>query len=452
MNLSIEALKAKNLVEFLSEHYHLTFRCVGGEYVCHSPFTEDRNPSFFVCQVEGHWLFKDFSSGLGGSIFDFVQIKEKLEKFSDVMRHINGLLSCQSDCGLPAGGQLEAGGDKMPEEGDACVAGGKPYDIKGLYDQFKGEDITVCRDYLLQRGISGELVDELIVERIVLHNRYKGQSYCCFALFDGQGELRGLDNHQIDGPGKFVLGAKDIFTRDWESLPKAEQVFICEGIIDYLSVKTLEEGAIPGLALLGNNVSMAPGLLPSIRQIISAVDDDRGGYSAYLDLRDQFPGVEIKVYDLEGYKDPNELLMAVKGGKGGKLSPARKLKLYQEFLRSSNKAELSRKWGLDRSYMYEIARECEQTLLGSFSERKAGRRPEGMPLTLEEARERIKTLEGQYEKEARERELLYCEREFLKLGLKWARIENAELQGLPIDDSGTPEKKKQIKKKKRRKP
>lgn len=452
MNLSIEALKAMNLVKFLSEHYQLTFRCIGGEYVCHSPFTEDKNPSFFVRQVGGHWLFKDFSSGFGGSIFDFVKMKENLEKFSEVVSHIEDLLSRRSGCGLSAGSEMEAAGNKMPEEGEASCAVGRPYDLKVLYDQFKGEDMAVCRDYLLQRGISGKLIDELIVEGTVLHNRYKGRSYCCFALFDGRGELRGLDNHQIDGPGKFVLGHKEIFTRDWESLPKAEQVFICEGVIDYLSVKTLEEGAIPGLALLGNNVGIVPGLLPSIKQIISALDDDRGGYSAYLDLREQFPGVEIKVYDLEGHKDPNELLMAIKGGKGRKLSPERKLKLYREFLQSSNKSELSRKWGLDRSYLYEIARECEEILVGSFAERKAGRRPEGMPSTLEEARERIKTLEEQYEREAKERELLYCEREFLKLRLKWARIENAELQGLPIDDSGAPEKKKQIKKKKRRKP
>ncbi len=452
MNPSIEALKEKNLVEFLTEHYKLTFGCVGGEYVCHSPFTEDKNPSFFVRQVEGHWLFKDFSSGFGGSIFDFVQIKENLERFSDVVSHINGLLSGQLDCGLPAGSQLESGCSKMPGEGEASGARGKPYDIKGLYDQFKGEDISVCRDYLLQRGISGKLVDELIVERTVVHNRYKGQSYCCFALLDGKGELKGLDNHQIDGPGKFVLGSKEIFTRDRESLPKAEQVFICEGIIDYLSVKTLEDKPIPGLALLGNNVGMVPRLLPSIRQIISALDDDRGGYSAYLDLREQFPGVEIKVYDLEGHKDPNAFLMAVKESKGGKLCPEKKLKLYQEFLQSPNKAELSRRWGVDRSYMYEIARECEQTLLSSFSARKAGRKPEGMPLTLEEARERIKTLEGQYEKEALERELLYCESEFLKLKLKWARIENAELRGDQVDDSGSPVKKKQIKKKRKRKP
>lgn len=452
MTVDIEALKGMNLVEFLSEHYGLAFRTIGGEYVCHSPFTEDKNASFFVRQVEGHWLFKDFSSGWGGSIFDFVRIKENLERFLDVASHIEGLLWSKSGCELPVNVHVESESGELAVEGEAWRAGDKPYEIKGLYDQFKGEEVSVCRDYLLQRGISGKLIDELIAERILLHNRYQERSYCCFAIFDGKGELKGLDNHQIDGPGKFVLGAKEIFTRDWKSLPTAEKIFVCEGIIDYLSVKTLEDNALPGLALLGNNVSIDPDLLPSIRQIISALDDDRGGYSGYLDLREKFPGVEVKVYDLESHKDPNELLMAIKGGKGRKLSPERKLKLYQEFMQSSNRAQVARKWGVDRSYMYEIARESEEALLDSFSYRKAGRKPEGMPSTIEEAWEKIKALEEQYEREAAERELLYCRSEFLKLHLKWAEIEVAELRGEPVDDSSGPIKKKQIKKKKKRRP
>ena len=91
MTAEIDALKRVNLVDFLTAHYHLEFRRIGGEYVCHSPFTEDKNASFFVRLVNGHWLFKDFSSGLGGSIFDFVRIKENLERFSEVLSYVRRL-------------------------------------------------------------------------------------------------------------------------------------------------------------------------------------------------------------------------------------------------------------------------------------------------------------------------------------------------------------------------
>ena len=67
-DLSIETLKQMNLAEFLSRHYGLSFRRCGAVYQCRSPFTDEKKPSFFVRLVEGHWLFKDFSSGAGGSV------------------------------------------------------------------------------------------------------------------------------------------------------------------------------------------------------------------------------------------------------------------------------------------------------------------------------------------------------------------------------------------------
>lgn len=99
---------------------------------------------------------------------------------------------------------------------------------------------------------------------------------------------------------------------------------------------------------------------------------------------------------------------------------------------------------------YEVVRECEKTVLDTFSGRKPGRKPKGRPATLEEAWERIEQLEDQYEQEATQRELLHCRSEFLKLRLKWAEIEAAKLRGEPVDEAKGPAKKKQIKKKKNR--
>jgi len=99
--------------------------------------------------------------------------------------------------------------------------------------------------------------------------------------------------------------------------------------------------------------------------------------------------------------------------------------------------------------MYEIVRECEKSVLDSFEGRKPGRKPNGKPATLEEAWERIKELEKQYEREATDKELLYCRSEFLKLRLQWSETEAAELRGEVVDDSPGLLKKKQIKKKKR---
>jgi hypothetical protein len=100
--------------------------------------------------------------------------------------------------------------------------------------------------------------------------------------------------------------------------------------------------------------------------------------------------------------------------------------------------------------MYEIAQECEKAALEALSGRRAGRKPQGKPTTLEEAQKRIEELEAAYEKEAREKELYYCRSEFLQLDLKWAKIEAAEARGEAVDESTGPLKKRQIKKNRKR--
>lgn len=269
---------------------------------------------------------------------------------------------------------------------------------------------------------------------------------------DDVGQLRCLDNHAIEGGGKFVLGQKSVFTCEWEAVKRAAVVFLCEGIIDYLSMKTLELSSTPGLALLGNQLCFERALLERAETLIAAVDADAGGSSAVLDLKELYPEKEVRVYDLEGYKDPNELLMAARSGKGRRLSPERKLQLYREFQRTENKTELARRWGLDRSHLYEIVRDCEETMLEAFSDRKPGRPPAGTPKTMEEALVRIKELETQYEREATAREEIFCRSEFLALRLKWSEIEAAELRGEKVDEDQGPEKKPQVKKTKNTRP
>ena len=184
--------------------------------------------------------------------------------------------------------------------------------------------------------------------------------------------------------------------------------------------------------------------------IICALDQDRGGDSALLDLKMRYPEKDLRVYDLEGHKDPNELLMAVRSGQGRTLSPERKLQLYREFQGAANKAELARRWGIDRSYLYDVVRECEQLVVEGLSGRRRGRPRKGQPTTLEEALARIQELEGEYERKATEHEEQYCRSEFLALRLKWAEIEAAELRGEEADEEKGALCKRQVKKKRRR--
>jgi len=434
MSVCIESLKQMNLVEFLAEHYGLRFKRSGSGYVAKSPFGADKTPSFFVRQLGGRWLFKDFSSGLGGSIIDLVGHLEHLSGVGNILRRLEHLTGGQS---------ASVAVDEIPSETR------RDYDVDQLYHSFRGQDPDVCRGYLISRGIDEQLVEELIADGEVLHNHYRNRSYCCFAVRNFSGDLQCLDNHEIDGPGKFVLGAKSVYSRDWKTLPHASEAFITEGIIDYLSIKTLEGKDVVGIALLGNQLIFEPDLLSGCSRIISALDEDRGGTSAFVDLVDCYPDKEVTQYPLRTYKDPNELLQS--GSRFRRLSPEEKLSLYRTFQRSDNRSELAREWGLDRSHMYAIVRDVEEMVIAGLSSRRPGRRPMDQPQTMPDAWQQIDDLKAQNRNLSLERDESICREEFLKLRLKWSEIEAAEFRGESFDEKTGALQKKQIKKKRKRK-
>jgi hypothetical protein len=411
----------------------MKFCYVGGRQASLSPFTEETKRSFFVRQVNGHWLFKDFSSGYGGSFIDFVLLKEGFSKVEEAMEYIRKLI----------------GGSKQRCQNEERISKRVTlgYDIKNILKKISSNDYTICQKYLARRGISEEVIDNLADKGILFHNQYRDHSYCCFAVFDLNGGLCCLDNHQIDGEGKFVIGKKDIFTYDWQILPKAKHVFVCEGVIDYLSIKTLEGDSSVGIALLGNAVRFNTELIKSAQVITLALDGDEGGYKAVLDLQEKFSDKEFSVYDIGQCKDPNEYLQEVKDGKDPtNLTPQEKLKLYKESITAANKKDVAIKWGINRSYMYEIKKDCEEIIVNGFSQRNRGRKSAQAPRTLSEAQKIIARLEEEKRQEAIEKERYYARSEFLKLRLKWAENDVSELRGKRPQNNN----KKQIKKKKKR--
>jgi DNA primase len=433
MSVAIEMLKRVSLVDFLRDHYGLEFQRAGGVYMCRSPFSVDRQPSFAVREVDGHWLFKDFSSGLGGSIIDLVMALEGMEPGQAIerVRELVGGTAASSRPVPAAAATVERG-----------------YDIVELHQRFSRQDPTICREYLLERGIGAELVGQLIDEGEVVHNRYQERSYCCFAVRDGEGRLRCLDNHEIGGSGKFVLGAKHVYSRDWPELAAAEEAFVCEGIIDYLSIKTMDGAGMVGIALLGNQLLFEADLLAGCRRLITALDNDRGGISAAVDLVERYPDTEQVPYPLDGHKDANELLQA-RAKKGRRLSVDEKLQIYRAFQRSDNKSALARQWGIDRSYLYQLVKDMEASLIDQLATRQVGRPPADLPGSVQEAREQLQARQEQIDALGWERDMAICRAEFLSLRLKWSEREAAELRNKKAKEDGEVPR-AQIKKKRRK--
>jgi transposase-like protein len=172
---------------------------------------------------------------------------------------------------------------------------------------------------------------------------------------------------------------------------------------------------------------------------VSALDGDNGGFRAFLDLEEKYSDRVIGVYDFGDSKDANEYLQKRKERPGEKrLSAEDKLSLYRDFQRSESKSEVASRWCINRSYMYEIVKECEEFILSGFSGRRVGRKPVGEPETLNEARERVKELEAENRRLDEERERYWVRSEFMKVRLKWAEQEAEESVGEEESDAVNP--------------
>jgi DNA primase len=335
----IEHVKGINLVDYLTLHYGLSFTRHGMTYKCLSPFTEEKDASFCVSVSGGHWLFNDYSSNKSGSILDFVMAKEGIGEISSALDLIL---------------------DSAPQFDTPPLVESSSYDIVGLYTRLKEKnDLESVRAYLLSRGISFSRIDDLVDRGILLHNRYDGISYCCFAVFDSAGDLVCLDNHQLDGDKKFVLGKKFPFSLDWALLKDREEIFVCEGIIDYLSMKELCGDTVCGVSFLGSHVLS----IPPFRRITLAFDNDRAGISASKRFQELFPLSEYSFYDLHGFNDPNEYLQHVIQHKSREHTPLNSATKFT-IVSSGEKSlrHIASDYGIHHSTVDDIRKEGKEVL------------------------------------------------------------------------------------------
>jgi hypothetical protein len=100
--------------------------------------------------------------------------------------------------------------------------------------------------------------------------------------------------------------------------------------------------------------------------------------------------------------------------------------------------------------MYEIIRDVEALVVAGLSCRQPGRRPSGKPETIKDAWRQIGQLQELNKQLSLEHDKSICKEEFLRLRLKWAEIEAAELRGEPIKEETGPVQKTQIKKKRKK--
>ena len=407
-----EEMKRLNLVALLGRTWGMSFRQEGGSFVALSPFQAETKPSFYVaCAQDGHWVYCDHSTGGNGTVIDLMMEKLQTRDFGLACAEVRRLAQ---QSGLSPAAVLAAVTDSAREE----------VDWQWLHDRLRANDASPCRSYLVGRGLDEALVDALIAKGVVVLNVQDASRYCCFAVRDSGGGLRSLSSRKIDGPSereKFLLGRQHPFCTDWGRLPGATAVYICEAIIDALSLLTLRPDACV-LAIAGAHANLSKLQIPAHARLVDAFDADEAGRAAGSRLQAVFAHHKVERFDLMGAHDVNEFLqrgdwMSEEIRGTGKLSPQDRIAIA---LSDKPSRELASKYGIHHSYICDIRREANAILSSAWVGRRPGRKPDpAPPAELQEKDRELAEMKRQFD-------LLTMRKDWLQLQLKFNDMRDAQ--------------------------
>jgi len=433
MDLTVDTLKRINLVEIMSRCWQVEFTREGKNYVACSPFRQEQDPSFYVNEEDdGHWVYYDHGSGQGGTIIDAVM---SYHGHRDVGLAIRTAHAMVKEAGKFTD-ELEIT-DQVSHSRKGDTAG---IDLVRLHGKLCGNDPRQARNYLIYRGISRELVDELVGCQVVTVNSIDESIYCCFAIRDAKGRLQSLFNRKITGSSpreKFLLGTQHAFCLDWGELLQAPRVHLCESIIDALSVHTLEPN-VCAVALPGVNYDLEKlTSIPSNATLIESFDMDQAGRMVAEKLTKHFHGHTIESMNLGKAHDVNELLNKdatdkkeqktqepVKEGNSGQ----KKLSIEDRItvaLSSAPSRQLGEEFGVHHSRICDIRNDALTILNGVWENRRPGRKPSPV------VSDGVEQLERDITELRKEFDLLTMRNEWLELQAKLdeERIKEAARKG-----------------------
>ena len=297
-----------------------------------SPFTNEKTPSFFLNNHSKTWYC--FSSGTGGGVFEYVEKVENLDR-AGAIRFLAELTDVELD-------------DVSPEESYVKKA-------LALAQAHFRKDVSVARNYLIERGFSDDVVDKYDIgfighgDGLVEHLRKNGvsdsvmvSSGLCYKddqngnivasffnrvmipIRDAYGSIVSFTGRDISGkssakykhgPLTSVFQKRNIVWNLNQARPlmtEKDMVVVCEGQMDAIAVN---ESGFPAVATLGTNISkeQLEQLAKYVSNIYIVFDSDSAGEKGILRASSLAQEIDIDavvyavVLPSKG-KDPEEFL------------------------------------------------------------------------------------------------------------------------------------------------
>ncbi|CAB4243339.1 DNA primase [Methylacidimicrobium sp. AP8] len=333
---------ASDIVEIIGSYVPL--KRAGSKYKALSPFNPERTPSFFVDPQKQ--LFKCFSSGHGGTVFDFVMRYERLD-FLGALR----LLAERAGIEMPAGFRKETESPSSRERLLSLHKAVADWWRTILWKEAEGE---AGRRYLASRAVPREIAEafgigyapnrwdgvlrwgaaqgypvELLAEAGLVVLGEKGRPYDRFRdrlilpIADEGGRIVGFSGRIVggDGSGPKYLNSPEtpIFTkgkvlfgmdRAKRAILQEGRAVLCEGPMDLIrchAVGFSHVVAVQGTALTEHHARL---LRRFTEEVIVCFDADRAGENAAvrgIEILTE-AGLEVRVASLPAGEDPDSFL------------------------------------------------------------------------------------------------------------------------------------------------
>lgn len=350
-----EVANRANIIEVISEQ--VVLKRSGKDYKGLCPFHPEKTPSFFVNAEKG--IYKCFGCGEGGDVFAFVQKFRKIDFIDTVrdlaMRYGVSLIETETERG-----EFDKRSTQM-----LLYQQASEYFSKLLEDPREG---LIAREYLEKRGITPELAEkfklgyapapwdgllryltksaqvtqETLVEAGLA--RRKPDSDHCYDLFrnrlmvpiqDEQGRVIAFGGRTLgDDQVKYINSPETLlYTKGEhlfalhqarESIKESDSVIVVEGYFDAITAHAF--GFTNTVAALGTALTERQAKLlcryTESKRVFLCFDADTAGAKAVergMEVLTQVAegvGIEMRVIQVPGAKDPDECLRSTEPGAG----------------------------------------------------------------------------------------------------------------------------------------
>ena len=303
MKISASEVKARLTIFDIAEHLGITLKGNGSLY--HSPFREDRKPSFSISR-DGK-VFNDFSTGDKGDIFAFYSRARGLG-FCDALRELARL------CGLEYSAHNSPGKSFYRRDNNIYPSAKKPA-IKPNIPPLEWSE-TDAQKLNALRGYSVEAQQIAFNRGIFGFCNYKGIR--SWIITDGAGNtaqvrrVDGLKWEDSSGGHKAetLRNSNCAIPAGLEAIKPFKTVALCEGSTDFLAAFHFAyaydcENYVAPLAMLGATQRIAQEALRALesKRVIIFPDADRAGQDALKKWGNQIAPYAEKVFffDFSGF-------------------------------------------------------------------------------------------------------------------------------------------------------